>query len=142
MTKAANLAALASGPAFSAYSSVGTSIPNNVYTKVLYQTEEYDTNNNYDNTTSRFQPTVAGYYQVNWSTGVTTQAEKFTALYKNGSFYRAGSDSIGWWSAGSALVYMNGTTDYLEVYFYQTTGSTQTTYTPQAAFSAALVRAA
>jgi hypothetical protein len=136
------------GPAFSAYANVGTSVNNNVFTKVAFQVEDFDTNSFYNNTASAvgscpayaFQPTIAGYYQVNWSAGCTSQAEKYAGLFKNGGLYRAGSDAIGWWSAGSALVYMNGTTDYLEVYFYQLTGGVATTYTAQAAFSASLVR--
>ena len=52
------------GPAFSAYANAAVSIPYSTYTKILYQVERFDTNGAYDNSTSRFQPAVAGYYQV------------------------------------------------------------------------------
>ena len=54
------------GPTFSAYLSSGQTISNATHTKIQYNTEEWDTNNNYDNATNyRFTPTVAGYYQIN-----------------------------------------------------------------------------
>ena len=57
---AANVAG--NGPAFSAYQSTLQSFSSNTVTKVLFQTEEYDTNSNF--ASSRFTPTVAGYYQL------------------------------------------------------------------------------
>jgi hypothetical protein len=53
-------------PAFSAYQSSGQTLSSATATKLNFQTEEFDTNNNFDSTTNmRFTPTVAGYYQVN-----------------------------------------------------------------------------
>jgi hypothetical protein len=55
-------------PAFSAYPNSQQTLSATTYTKILFQTEEFDTNNNYASST--FTPTVAGYYQVstaiNW----------------------------------------------------------------------------
>lgn len=112
---AANVAG--NGPAFSAYAAASTTVGYNVNTKILFDTEEFDTNNNF--ASSRFTPTVAGYYQLNWNVGVSGNAEKWGLLYKNGAAFKGGSDVIGYSSAGSALVYANGTTDYFEVYLYQ-----------------------
>lgn len=145
MTAAVSLATLGNGPAFSAYLSAGQSIPNNIYTKVLYDTEEFDTNSNF--ASSRFTPTVAGYYQFSWAFGaggITTNGEKWASLYKNGTRIRSGSDSTASYiSAGSALVYMNGTTDYAEVYFYQLTNASQTSYSgAEYSFSGFLARGA
>jgi len=55
------------GPAFSAYQSSGQTISStSTWTKINFQTEEFDTNNNFDSTTNyRFTPQIAGYYQVN-----------------------------------------------------------------------------
>jgi hypothetical protein len=131
------------GPAFSAYSSTGTSVTNNTYTKLLLQTEDFDTNSNYDTSNSRFTPTVAGYYQFNWACGTPVQAEKASALYKNGVVAKIGSNVIGFILQGSAVIYMNGSTDYVEVYVFQSTGSTQTSYTgTNSGFSGALIRSA
>jgi hypothetical protein len=116
------------GPAFSAYNTSAQSVANNTSTKVLFQTEEFDTNNNFASST--FTPTVAGYYQINatccWQ-GVTANNVQFQ-LYKNGSSIKAGNrqQSSGQytWQVLSTLVYANGTTDYFEIYAYQNSGGT------------------
>jgi hypothetical protein len=115
------------GPAFSAYNGSAQSIPNNTFTKLQFPTEEFDTNSNYDNATNyRFTPTVAGYYQftaaVNFS---IASGIGLTSFYKNGSEFKRGSQIIGGASVqpnSTALIYCNGTTDYVEVYTYQNSG--------------------
>lgn len=114
---------IAGGPAFSAYLSSAQSITSATWTKMTCQTEEYDTNSNYDNTTNyRFTPTVAGYYQVNASVGFTVAATLASiGISKNGTANKYGNAvAIGAGGAVnvSALIYMNGTTDYLEAFVY------------------------
>ena len=49
-------------PAFSAYRSTSQSISNATWSKVQFQTEEFDTAGYYDNATNyRFTPLIAGY---------------------------------------------------------------------------------
>jgi hypothetical protein len=123
-------------PAFSAYKSANqTGVPNATFTKVTFNLEEFDTNNNYDTSTSRFTPTVAGYYQINWQidTGGVTTSISISDLYKNGgSWKRSSGVSIAGigeqYIVGSTLVYANGTTDYFELYVYVGSGSTATLY--------------
>lgn len=110
-------------PAFSAYQSSSQSISSSVYTKVQFQTEEFDTNNNFDSTTNyRFTPTVAGYYQVNAAINpATTTTTTIISLYKNGSGYKNIQTSASSSGMGiSALIYCNGTTDYIETYAFLT----------------------
>jgi hypothetical protein len=116
------------GPAFSVWRSGGQSISATTYTKIQFNTEEYDTANCFDSTTNyRFTPNVAGYYQINaaWqATGAIGAAGQTGILiYKNGSAFKwgmlAGLSSGGNYSAVvSSLVYCNGTTDYIEIYAY------------------------
>ena len=114
-------------PAFSAYNSTDQTIAYNTVTKLSFNTEEFDTNNNF--ASSRFTPTVAGYYQINakvFNAGTAPRNYYFSnRLYKNGAVIAISSIAI--YQLGSAaefcvdqskLVYMNGTTDYLEVYSY------------------------
>ena len=113
------------GPAFSYYPSSGQSITNATYTKVLFQTKEWDTNNNF--TSSTFTPTVAGYYNFNSTVERTSAAftgECVLVFYKNGSAARYVYDLnvTSYCMSGSTNLYMNGTTDYVEVYMYQGTG--------------------
>jgi hypothetical protein len=137
---------MVNGPAFSAWASVATSVANVTLTKVLFQTEEFDTNNNF--TSSTFTPTVAGYYQVNASiyfspgTGVSQGA-----IYKSGSAYKYGVLVTGIAGVGSvctanAIVYCNGTTDTIEIYGIQNSGGAGTALTGQALtyFQAAMIR--
>lgn len=114
------------GPAFSAWRNGTQSITNNTITKVQFNAENFDTNSNFDPSTNyRFTPTVAGYYHIN---GTVTMAGTYTAGlgFANAYIYKNGS---GWQYTGlqpsndnyllvpySGLVYLNGSTDYVEIY--------------------------
>lgn len=139
------------GPAFSAYAGTSTSIATAVFTKIAFNTEEFDTASCFDSTTNyRFTPNVAGYYSVS-SVVNTNQTSNglLVSVYKNGARFKDLNlvpyiGSIGTVCGGNALIYMNGSTDYVEIYAIQVTGvtvssnaSSQNTY-----FQAALVRAA
>jgi len=138
------------GPAFSAYVGSNQSVSHATYTKLSVNTEEFDTNSNYDSVTNyRFTPTVAGYYQVNGQialNGGWTSA--ILMVFKNGSRFKDGVSPNGasmFYVNVATLVYLNGSTDYIELYVYQATGSTQTvsgTYAYDSYFQAAMVRAA
>ena len=109
-------------PAFSAYANNSQTITASTFTKVQLNTEEFDTNNNFDSATNyRFTPTVAGYYQINGQTNATstsTLTRIIPAIYKNGTAYKYGSDITATDSRSSisSLVYLNGSTDYIEYY--------------------------
>lgn len=116
-----------SGPTFSAYGS--TSIPSGALTKCSFTTEDWDTASCF--ASSRFTPNVSGYYQINSQIFYTgTSGRCIISLFKNGTRYRDGNDlNTGGSFVGltvNALVYLNGSTDYVEIYTYQSTGSTQT----------------
>jgi hypothetical protein len=114
------------GPAFSAYNNASQTITSNTFTKIQINTEEFDTNNNFDSTTNyRFTPTVAGYYQVSGSVNnysSTSPTRVLAVIYKNGTAFKRFNDgavSTGTFygnAEGSALVYLNGSTDYVELY--------------------------
>jgi hypothetical protein len=150
MTAAVTLAALGNGPAFSAYANSGTSLTTATSTKILFAIEEFDTNSNF--ASSRFTPTVAGYYQLNACVRIpfAGAGEVQCTLYKNGSEYKRGFNLNGvTFTSGLAgcnintIVFMNGSTDYVEVFGYQNSGSTQTTGTTSLSwFNGAMVRGA
>jgi hypothetical protein len=113
-------------PAFSAYVSANQTISSSTFTKVQFNTEEFDTNSNYDNATNyRFTPTVAGYYQINGSIrydASTTPTRALISIYKNGSDFKRGNDlgNNSTQSVISTLIYCNGSTDYIECWVYIT----------------------
>jgi hypothetical protein len=118
------------GPAFSAYCSTAQVIPNATGTKIAINTEIFDTNSNFDNVTNyRFTPTVAGYYQVCGGVYYSFSSGASQAwIYKNGVLIFASvapSSVNGFLAPVSGLVYMNGSTDYLELYTYQNSGGNQ-----------------
>jgi hypothetical protein len=136
-------------PTFSAYCSSTQSISAATNTKIQYQTEEWDTNNNFDNTTNyRFTPTVAGYYQISGSINFQSAPTSISLLsiYKNGSeFKRCFQTNASIYGInGSAVVYCNGSTDYIELYCYQSGGGAINTSVGNALtyFQAAMIRSA
>ena len=140
-------------PAFSAYSNASQSITSGVVTKVSINTKIFDTNNNFDNATNyRFTPTVAGYYQVNAVVRVagTAITSAWAGIYKNGSLYARGNEfnqTIGTSQlVVSNLIYLNGSTDYIELYGIVSATSGQSfdyaNTTATSFFSACLVRGA
>jgi hypothetical protein len=137
---------MVNGPAFSAFQSSAQTVSTTTFTKVQLQTEEFDTASAFDSTTTyRFTPTVAGYYQVNGTLGVSATATSITLMvYKNGVRFKDGSstNSGGNSSSLAALIYLNGTTDYLELYVYLTNGQALAASASATFFQASMVRSA
>jgi len=135
-------------PAFSAYLSSNQSVSSGVATKILFDTKVFDTNNNF--ASSRFTPTVAGYYQVSagvdGTNSVGSQSRFQLLFYKNGSQYCHAVDFSGtnaYTISGSNLIYCNGSTDYIEVYgFLTATGATFTGSNLYTWFTGVMVRSA
>jgi hypothetical protein len=139
-------------PAFSAYrnGTTFTAITSGVFTKVTFDVEVFDTNNNFASST--FTPTVAGYYQINaqaYIQGVTV-TRSLGVIYKNGSAYQNGNEYqtntnlTASRVTASSLVYCNGTTDYIEFYVYAagTSLSTSPSNGLDVWFSGSMVRGA
>jgi len=137
------------GPAFSAcQTGSAQSVSANTFTKITLNAEEFDTNSNF--ASSRFTPTVAGYYQINASLSTTTPLA--TSVYynvfiaKNGSAYAQtttfGSPSNYFSAFVSTVVYFNGTTDYIEMYGQSSGAYSVQTGISNTFLSGVLVRAA
>jgi hypothetical protein len=127
-------------PAFSAYKSTTQSLSSATFTKITFDTEEFDTNSNF--ASSRFTPTVAGYYQITGALNNSTGTQTVTSIYKNGSAFKQGVNGSLYSSNQSALIYLNGSTDYVELYGYFGTGTSTGSGAEQTYFQGVLVRAA
>ena len=140
-------------PAFSAYQSSAQTLTTGTATLLQFQTKEFDTASAFNNTGSTvgsapaysFNPQVAGYYQLNTGFAVASTATSLIIyFYKNGTTYKQTNNPTTAGSiAGSILVYLNGSTDYVQVYGYMGLG--QNVYAANASytfFQASLVRAA
>jgi hypothetical protein len=125
-------------PAFSVYCNTNPSVTSGVFTKVPLQVENFDTASCFNNTGSTvgsipayaFLPNVAGYYQISAAISANSANTRFlTNIYKNGSrAFVLGDAPTGFNTlGGSALIYMNGSTDYIELYVYLV-GASQSVY--------------
>jgi hypothetical protein len=121
----------ANTPAFMAYASADQSISNGVYTKVQCNTEIYDTDNAYDNSTNyRFTPQTAGKYYFFAQTRYASPTDFdacVLAIRKNGSAYYDMTYRNEYYDVGSlfGIADMNGSSDYLEFFVEQGSGTTR-----------------
>tara|TARA_A100001201_G_scaffold66296_1_gene62029 strand:+ start:565 stop:1104 length:540 start_codon:yes stop_codon:yes gene_type:complete len=120
-------------PAFEAYLSSGQTINHQTNTKIQVDTEVFDTNGYYDNSTNyRFTPLVAGKYFVYSilmaDTSTSNMKQFFNMIFKNGvnesdgaSINFDNNNGEGGGVTQTTIVEMNGSTDYLELYTYGVT---------------------
>jgi len=112
-------------PSFSAYATTSQTLTENVATKVTFGSEDWDTNNCFSS--SRFTPTTAGYYQISGvirftpGSGTTGSSTVAVGVYKNGveAFRASEATTDAAIICGlpfCVLVYLNGSTDYIEIY--------------------------
>jgi hypothetical protein len=120
-TTSGTMALTSAAPAFSVYLASNQSVTASTWTKVTYDTEEFDTNSNF--ASNRFTPTVAGYYQINaciaQDASGTNPTYSGIAIYLNGSAIKTnyiGTGPVAIASVVSTIVSMNGSTDYIEIY--------------------------
>lgn len=135
------------GPAFSAYVGSAQSLAGLAFTKMMVNTEEFDTASCFDSTTNyRFTPNVAGYYLIEGQIAYTSTINApQLVIYKNGSGFKNGSNpATGNWANVSAIVYLNGSTDYVELYGANTSAgsSALSISSQQNYFQGTLIRAA
>ena len=121
------------GPVFSAVQNVLQAVLTATWTRIKCQSVEFDTNVAYDNVTNfRFQPQTAGYYQITAGLGwdpALPPVSQAASIYKNGAEFKRGSfyQVNNYSSVASALVFLNGSSDYVELWGYQAQGSTVNT---------------
>jgi hypothetical protein len=140
-------------PAFSAYQSSAQTISTTTTTLINFQTEEFDTASCFNNTGSpvggipayAFLPNVAGYYQftIAYETNAT-QTYMYAYFVKNGSTFKRVSmgQNPATGCNGTVLIFMNGTTDYLQAYLFLSVGTTLNAALNTVYFQGILVRAA
>lgn len=132
-----------SGPAFSAYQNSAQTLSSNTNTRIAFQAEEFDTANCFASNT--FTPTVAGYYQFNTAIQIGTLSTSIVlAFFKNGSLAKRVANTVSSVNliSGSALIYCNGSTDYIEVYGQIGSGQALDASSDRVYFQGSLVRTA
>ena len=134
ITGATITVASTAAPAFSAFLPSNQTITSNITTIVAFSSESFDTGSRFNNTGSTvggipayaFLPNVAGYYQfnvtINLEAGVAT-TRALININKNGNASKRVSDQTPNplnSTDGSGLIYLNGTSDYVQVSAYIT----------------------
>lgn len=119
-------------PVFFARNNNNQSIPNGASTKIQFDYEVFDSHGYYDHSTNyRFTPQIAGYYYitaniyyVNVNNVYAIDIKKNGSRWVNLDFY---TTTQGTRSAFiSSLVPLNGSSDYVEVFGYHTSGGSRT----------------
>lgn len=129
----------ASFAAFKGIPNAMTSITN-APVKITLQAESFDTLTSFDTTNSRYQPSKAGFYQIQGCVRFGVSGSScYSAIYKNGALYAIGNYGTQDASTVADVVYLNGTTDYVELWAQSTT--TQNNVISQTFLSGFLVRA-
>jgi hypothetical protein len=135
------------GPAFRAYASTATSIPGVTQTKINLESETFDTNSNF--ASSRFTPTIAGYYLITGTIFIDSSVMVgfLASIFKNGITYANGSSQVranALRTTVNDIVYLNGSTDYVELYgYHESSGSFNVgASSEQTYFSGCLIRSA
>ena len=116
-------------PAFHAYRSDAQSISQNTWTKVELNAEEFDSASAFDTSNNRFTPQTAGKYYCTFNINSNANGQgnfriANAQIYFNGSLaYISGYDkATGYENNGreslSAIITFNGSSDYIEPYFY------------------------
>lgn len=110
-------AASAATPAFTAHKNgTNQTVANDTDTLLTWSTEGFDTNNNF--ATNRFTPTVAGKYLIVVSVHCQQAGYCMPAIRKNGTTIVARAQvmerTVGQTPSVTAIVDMNGSTDYVE----------------------------
>ena len=124
--------AVTNTPAFQAYLNANQgSISSGTYTKVAFDTEVFDSDGNFDTSTSRFTPTTAGKYLCYTLVGNSFSGgspdDLRTIFYFNGSElanmrptqlrdYGGAGLALALTQQVQAIITFNGSSDYLEVY--------------------------
>jgi hypothetical protein len=125
----------ANTPAFEAYPSASLSVASSTSVKVQANTERFDSDNAYDNSSNyRFTPQVAGRYftycsftynLTNGSIGLVAEIRKNgTAVLSSKHEDMPGSNYLTGYVGG--VVQLNGSSDYLEMFTLTSSGSTRT----------------
>jgi len=113
-----------------AYLSTDQTIPTGTYTTLALDTEEWDTQSEFDTSTHTFTAKKAGYYlvivRIKWSTNTTTSWRRLRVITPDNTneyiYTEAGTQPTGHWSQGvSGIVYL-GANHRVYAQVYQASG--------------------
>jgi hypothetical protein len=124
------------GVAFSVKKTASQSISTATETKVTFDAANFNIDSCFDLTNNRFVPPVAGYYQFNFAVQMDFiganrgLAYLFIGGTKQAVVEQANNSAASTYPSFviNQLLYLSGTSDYVEVYVEQQSGSTKSLY--------------
>lgn len=123
---------------FSVYRNAAANSGNNAFAKVTFDTEIFDTNNNF--ATGTYTVPVDGFYFFSWIINYSNGSSDVVAsLYKNGSAIQWGTEIFASASSGGSTILQCATNDTIEVYAYANATRALTVGSPKNNFSGFLV---
>jgi len=109
-------------PMFEVSKSSNQSLSTTVWTKVTFNIEGADPLNHFDTTNSRYQPNVAGWYQITFNPSFQGNGGslRYASIMKNTDYkvYAEVSGTTAVRVTVSGLIYLNGSSDYIEFKMY------------------------
>lgn len=111
-----------------------------VWQLVVCSAKDFDVRAEYNTSSGRFQPTTAGYYDViaqAQAEGPAAGSRLYVGVFKNGAVYKAGTVTLEGTAATAhckAKVFLNGTTDYIDMRVQNTSGAGSLSGEPTATF--------
>lgn len=137
-------AASSSGPTFGANKSANQTLTGFTISKVTFTgTPKWDTDSCFDTTNSRFTPNKAGYYLIT-GTLYVAGSPIYLNIRKNGNDaddFGVGSSAGTYAPNTTSIWYLNGSTDYVEMWCYPNNASSQTALSyPNARFEGSFLR--
>jgi hypothetical protein len=118
------------GVMFSAFVNADVSVANAA--SIIFNGKNYDSHGWFNTTTGRFTPQLAGYYRFNWRVRFNSSASGWNVctLRKNGAGQHEGqfmtAGALLYANVGSGVVYLNGTTDYVDLAPYRSDSAATT----------------
>ena len=108
------------------------SVGHDTGTKMTFDSEDIDTDNAYDNSSNyRFTPQVAGNYFFYAQVGSGRNSDDYNKycnceIKKNGTTVLTSNENNSYYNTAATrgLINMNGSSDYVECFFYHTFGTT------------------
>ena len=119
-------------PCFEVIKNSSQAITDQTWTKITFNAESYDTAGHFDLANSKFQPNIAGVYQINCCLyfGSGTNQATISVLRKNNvkirimaKMYHSQVHLDDYGVSGSTMVQMNGSSDYIEAWAWGRGGS-------------------
>jgi len=141
---ATNVTSISNPYKFHVYRNAAANTGNGAFAKVTFDTETFDTNNNF--ATGTYTAPVAGFYQLSYTVSVVATGsgtDIAASLYKNGSEFKRGSQVTSGgafnYALSASMIIQSAASDTWEVYAYAGTTKALSVGSASTFFSGVLI---